>query len=226
MGVGSRAADAGSDRARRIISELGRELRDARRDRNLSLEMVARAAATSPATVSRIERGRVSEGSILLAARIAAAVGLDLSLKLYPAGQPVRDAAHLRLLGSLRARLASSLSMRSEVPLSSPSDRRAWDAVIKGVDWRCGVEAETGPRDVQAVTRRSRLKARDDGVDHLILLLSDTVQSRRFLAAGADALLAEFPIPGELALARLAAGESPGGDAIVVLPASASPRPR
>ena len=80
-------------------------------------------------------------------------------LRAYPAGDPIRDAGHTRLLDRLRRDLASGLQWRSEVPLPIEGDLRAWDAVIGGPGWRLMVEAETLIDDVQALERRLALEA-------------------------------------------------------------------
>ncbi len=99
----------------------------------------------------------------------------------------------------------------------NPGDQRAWDALIRGDGWRDGVEAELNPIDGQALIRRLRLKQRDGLVDGVILLLPDTRRARQFRREFADLLANDFPVPGRAALERLAAGESPGGSAIVII---------
>jgi transcriptional regulator with XRE-family HTH domain len=89
--------------------ELGREARIARHDRGLSLEIVARAAGISDSMVSRIERGRLPDVGIVRAATILGVVGLDLTARAYPGGQPLRDQGHARLLGELRRIVHRSL---------------------------------------------------------------------------------------------------------------------
>jgi hypothetical protein len=69
--------------------------------------------------------------------------------------------------------------VRTEVPLPIVGDLRAWDAVIRGVDWRRPVEAETVVDDIQALERRLALKVRDGGVDGVILVIADTPRNRR-----------------------------------------------
>jgi len=210
--------DLGAARGRNLVRIAGRELREARTDRGLSLKAVGGAVSLSISYVSRIERGLVDSVSILDLARLHAVVGLELSLKAFPSGEPIRDVAHARLLGRLRKRLHQSLRWSLEVPLPAPGDRRSWDALIKGPRWRYGVEAETAPRDAQALCRRLQLKERDGDVDGVILLLDSTVQTRRFLREAAELLRETFPIDGKRALELLAAGVNPGGRSIVVLP--------
>jgi transcriptional regulator with XRE-family HTH domain len=89
---------ANADRtARRLRERLGSELRTARLAAGLPLDQVARAVRLSPSEVSRIERGLAPWLDLVTLGRLAAIVGLDLSVRLYPAGEPVRDVAHLRL---------------------------------------------------------------------------------------------------------------------------------
>jgi transcriptional regulator with XRE-family HTH domain len=211
-----RSVDRASARARAIVADLGRELHQARLDRAVSLGTLSQATHLSRSQISRIERGLTPNLGIPRIARLLAAVGLDLSARAYPAGEPIRDAAHARLLGSLRARLPPSVIWRTEVPLQIQGDLRAWDAVIVGRGWRVGVECERRPRDLQALERRLALKERDGGLDCLVLLLLDSAHNRR-LVAGASGLLNRFPIPGPRALALLGEGKPPGGNAVVRL---------
>lgn len=211
------SVDRGATRARSIVHELGREIREARLDRGLTQAAVARAARMSGPQVSRIERGMARSVSIDQLARLLAVVGLELSARAYPTGAPLRDAAHVALLSRLRGRVDRSLRWRTEVPLPMPGDGRAWDAVIRGVGWAVGVEAETRPRDAQAVIRRISLKQRDSDLDHVLFVVADTRQGRAFVnAAGAD-LMARFPMDGPRTLHRLGAGLAPEGDALVLL---------
>lgn len=218
MATRQRPADVGTDRARRLIDATGREIRDARRDRDLSLADVGRAVDLSESTVSRIERGLVGHVSVADLARLHAAVGLELSVKSYPGGAPIRDSAQLDLIAEFCAVLHPSLGWSTEVPLPSAGDPRAWDVVVRGDSWRTGVEAETGPRDSQALVRRIRLKQRDGEVDSVVLLLRSTVRTRRFLAEAGEHVRAAFPGDGVVALARLRAGSDPRENAVIVLP--------
>ena len=187
-------------------------------DRGLSLRQVSRAVGRSPAALSRLERGRVPGVELVALARVMSVVGLELSARAYPGGQPIRDAAHARLLARLKATLHRNLRWATEVPFPSAGDLRAWDAMVAyGSEWRYGVEAETGPTDAQALLRRLNLKERDGGVDGVILLLPRTRHTRMFLAGAVDLLSPSFPVEGGRALELLAAGVDPGGSALVVI---------
>ena len=125
MGTKQRPADAGSQRARRIIIDLGIELRRTRQHHGLSQTAVGRAAGISPSQVSRIERGLLPRISIHRIARLMAVVGLELSVRAYPAGPPIRDAAHRALLDRFRARVGPHVSWRVGGPLRATGERKS-----------------------------------------------------------------------------------------------------
>ena len=191
----------GSDRARRLIFELGREIQEARLGSGLSQSTVAAAVGLSRSTVSRIERGGIRGVSIWQVARILAVLGHDLSARAYPSGQPIRDAGQARLLARLRARVSPDSAWRFEVPVSA-SDGRAWDAVLSLGTLRIAVEAETRPRDLQALQRRIELKLRDSGLERVALLLADTRHNRALLLRYGPDLRVNFPISHAVGLAR------------------------
>jgi transcriptional regulator with XRE-family HTH domain len=210
-----RRLDRAARLGRQLLVDIGREIHDARLAHGLNQAVVGQMVGTSGSTISRIERGLVARVEFVLLARLCAAVGLSLQARVFPAGQPVRDVAHLALLEQFRALLHRSLRWLAEVPLPIAGDRRAWDAVAAGVV-TIGIEAETHIRDVQAAERRLLLKKRDGGVDRVVLLLANTRWHRHLLRAHPE-LWQTFPIPPATALARLTAGQDPGGDAIILL---------
>jgi hypothetical protein len=89
--------------------------------------------------------------------------------------------------------------------------------VIQGAGWRYGVEAETRLRDIQALQRRVALKLRDGDLDGVILVIWKTRTNLTILRSLGAELDGLFPVPGKLALERLASGRNPGGSAIVVI---------
>ena len=186
-------------------------------DRGLSAREAAAALGWSHTKVLRIERARSPRVAARDLHSLAAAVGLDVSMRTFPGAGPVRDAAHVRLLARFRACLPATLRWATEVPLPMPGDQRAWDALISGNGWRFGIEAETGPRDAQALVRRLNLKARDGGVQGVVLVLPDTRRTRAFLREAAAELRPALPCESRPILGRLAAGLPPAGNGIVVI---------
>jgi hypothetical protein len=167
--------------------------------------------------VSRIESGRATGAGLPGLARLAAIVGLDVSLRAYPGPDPVRDAAHIRLLERFLACISAALRWRVEVPIGSPGDRRAWDAMLFGAGPPIAIEVETRLVDIQMIERRIALKRRDSGIERVILLVGDTRWNRNVVTVAGARLAASFPVPGSEALALLAAGVDPGGSSVVLI---------
>jgi transcriptional regulator with XRE-family HTH domain len=213
-----------------LLRLLGSEARLARQDRDLSLRAVGDALGCSRTKVWRVERAEYPSVSVTFLARLFAVVGLDLSARGYAGGTPVRTLGQGRLLERLHREVHPSLRWLTEVGLPMAGDQRRWDSMIVGKAWRQGVEAETGPRDPQALAGRLELKRRDGAVDGVILLLPATRRVREFLAASRPILDPHFPVPGDVALAALRAGRNPGGSSIIVLRyddrAAAASRPK
>ena len=103
------ACDHGTERGRtpaRRRSEAA--VATARIDRDLTLrESAARSACPWPPG-ARLERGVLEHADVMLLARMCAVVGLDLAVRTYPGGQPIRDAAHLALRWRLSGARASN----------------------------------------------------------------------------------------------------------------------
>jgi transcriptional regulator with XRE-family HTH domain len=220
MGTRERPGDRGRRRSRDAVRRLGQEHRDARVAAGLSLRDAGAASGTSHSQLWRFERGELDRVSITDIGAWCAVVGLDLSLRAYPAGDPIRDKAQLALLERFRERLHPSLRWRTEVPLPIERDPRAWDADIRGSNptpWRARVEAETKLSDGQAFERRLTLKHRDDPDGHIILLVSATEANRRSLAILRDGLRELLPLNTREILSALAEGRDPGGSGIVIL---------
>lgn len=201
---------------------LMREAEAARLASGTSYAAIGRALRISGTAVAKLFRTRSPNLSIVRAAQILAAPGLELSARAYPVGPPVRDAGQLALLGRLRQRIHPDLRWREEVlvvalPTSGAVDLRAWDAAIDGVGVHVRLDAETHVGDVQAVLRRVATKRRDGDADCVILLLSATKHHRRLVAELGDGFRGAFPVSQRAALAALRAGRSPAGDALILL---------
>lgn len=217
MATRERAIDVGAARARAALSRVTAELRTARLVADLSQETVAREIGISRSQYSRIERGRSPDLSLDLAIRLFAVLGQDLSVRAYPSGDPIRDAAHRALLERLHAACHPAVRWSTEVPLPIPGDLRAWDATAICPAVRIGVEAETRLRDLQAQERRLSLKQRDGGMDRVVLLVLDSRSNRDVVRQHADWVAERFPVPGLRALELLGAAVDPGGDSLILL---------
>jgi transcriptional regulator with XRE-family HTH domain len=192
----------------------------ARVSAGLSQRDIGLAIGASHSKVGRFERGETVSPELEFVAAYCAVLGLDLAIRTYPAGDPIRDRAQLALLERLRRRLHPSLRWRIEVPLPTEGDLRAWDAEVRGMQpgrWRARVEAETRIADGQALERKLALKLRDDPGGHLILLVADTRANRRALATLDAGLRSHLPHSTRDILACLTRGEEPPGSGIVVM---------
>jgi transcriptional regulator with XRE-family HTH domain len=202
--------------ARRDRIQVGHEVRVARIAAGLSQRELARMSGVSHAAIGRLERLDVRRITIDRLAVIASVLGLELRVKLYLIGTPVRDAAHLALIDRLRKRVSPHLRLRTEVPVPLPGDMRSADVVIDGPNVEAMIEAETRLNDLQATERRARVKQRDFGIKRLILLVADTRHNRAVLEEHPE-LVDRFPISTRACLLALRDGRDPGGDALVLL---------
>jgi transcriptional regulator with XRE-family HTH domain len=204
--------------ARRALIAIGEDLREARIAAGLTQRQVGAAVGLSHSAISRIELGKSPNVGYETLVLVAAAVGLDLPLRSFPSGDPIRDAAQSGLLAGFRALLPAFVRWRAEVPLDIPGDRRAWDGLLIGDGWELAVEAETRLRDVQALMRKLNLKARDGHRDRILLVIADTRHNRRVVRLAADDLASLFPVRGRRALADLVAGRPPAASALLLVP--------
>lgn len=171
----------------------------------------------SHAQFGRIERGRIARVSIDQLSLACSSVGLKLISRAVPGAGPAVDAGQLAVLDRFRAVLPKGTPMWTEVPLPVPGDLRAWDGLVALEGIRIAIEAETRLGDVQALDRRCQLKLRDGGVEHLILVVSDTAHNREFLDHHRAALRSTFPRDGRQLLPLLRAGRAPAASGILVL---------
>lgn len=187
-----------------------------RESAGLSQARVAAAVGVSRAAYGQIERGRLRDIGIRRSTLIAAVLGADLSVRLYPAAAPLRDAGHVALLEKFERRLAPAWRVTHEAGMPIAGDRRAWDRRLEG-PVSIGVEAETRPRDVQALERSMNLKQRDSGVTRMLLVLPRTRRNADLLRAALPALRSTFPLSTGEVLRALATGRDPGANGVVVI---------
>ena len=223
MGVHPRAVTAqqrlraiGLQQADTVAGRLGREARELRLRAGLSQRQLASVLGCSRQWIADLELRRLAVVDLRRTTMLFALLGSKLVLNAYPVGEPLRDAGQTRLLGRFNARLAPSWRRFSEAVMPRAGDLRAWDELLRGAV-TIGVDAETRPNDLQAVTRSIAAKQRDSGVDRVVLLVADTSTNRRMLRGHIGMLRQTFPLDTRSCLAALGAGRDPGADALVVL---------
>jgi DNA-binding XRE family transcriptional regulator len=200
-----RLAYLGTRRGERLVREFANEIHEARHAAGLSQAAVARAIGVSKATIGRVERGARPLPDMILAARVAQVVGLELTFRCYPAAGRLRDAAHLKLLERLTGRLHPGIGRRFEAPVR-PDDQRAWDLLLQIGEQRVGVAAETRIRDVQALLRREFLKLEDGSVKRLLVVAAATHTNREAVRE-TSILKAALPLGAREALLALHDGK-------------------
>lgn len=212
MASTERPYDRGLRRGARALVDLGEEYRNARLSLGLSQREVAAAAKIDRADYSRIEAGKLDYLSVARACRVGAVLGLDVSVRAFPGGRPIRDAGQATALQKLLEHVRPPLAFRTEVPLPRTIERpehRAWDAVLYGSGQRTAIEFERRLYDLQAQLRRHRMKLRDDPVDHLLLVVSNTRANRRAVSEFTE-LLVDLPrLRTSTVLAMLRSGRHP-----------------
>lgn len=206
--------------ARRAHSQLElvvADLRNSRRNAGLSQAAVANALGISRQLLCAFE-GTVIIPSPIQLARWGAVVGLDVTVRAYSAGAPLRDAGQLRLLARFRVMIGDEWMWRTEVPVSSdPRDRRAFDAVLERLERRVAVEAIGRLMDAQAQVRATQLKQQVSGIDRMVLALADTRHNRRATIDAQPTLAPVFPLPPREVLAALRAGELPALNGLILV---------
>jgi len=207
-----------SRRARHQIEAVLTDLRNARRNAGISQRAMATALGCSRQLIGAIEMGQLEDIGCIQLARIGSVVGLDVPIRAFVAGSPLRDAAQLKLLERFRALVGAEWTWRTEVPVSAnPLDRRAIDAVLVRGPHRVGVEAITRIFDAQAQARPILLKQQAAQLDAMVLLLADTRNNRGALVHGAATLAPAFPVAPRALMRELRAGRLPSANGIFLV---------
>lgn len=200
-----------------MATALGDELRTGRHVLGLTLRQLSAAIGVSPSEISRRERGKSRRLRGESLSIHAAAIGLRVSVKLWPVGGGIRDAAQARYIAKFVARVGRLWAVTLEAPIRAAGDLRAVDILLVGHDVRIAVEVITRVADLQAQIRAAQLKARDIGATRLILVIAATHANRNAVASARGTLAAAFDLSTRQLLADLAAGRDPGRDGIIML---------
>jgi transcriptional regulator with XRE-family HTH domain len=200
----------------RQAGEIAGELRVARLNLGVTQREVGAAIGASASEVSRRELAQSPRLTGEKLAVHAAAVGLRLSVKLFPVGGGIRDEAQSRYVRAFLARIGQAWRTTLEAGMPRFGDLRAVDILLVRGGVRIAVEVITRVGDLQAQVRSARLKARDIGATRLILVIADTHANARFVDALRATLAPDFELNARRVLADLEAGREPSRDAFIV----------
>jgi transcriptional regulator with XRE-family HTH domain len=217
MGTKETRKQRGQRRGAEIAIAAVKTLRDARVSAGVSQAELAREAGWSQSFTSLLERSRVPEVSFLDLCILASVLGLEPSLTFHRVGPAIRDKGHEALIGRLVKLLSATWLVAREVPFPNPGDPRWWDLLLRLPNFRLGIEAETRIRDMQALVRRMKERARDGGADQLLLILSDSSHNRGLVDDLRGALGDEFRSHPRDVLAALRVGTPLAGSGVVLL---------
>jgi transcriptional regulator with XRE-family HTH domain len=213
-----RRIDLGLEDAARARATVAGELRAARIAAGISQATAGRVVGMSPSQWGRLERNKLGRPDLVQLCCAARAVGLKASVRLYPAGDPVRDAPQLAGIARFEAVLAAPLRLRREVLLPGAEELRAWDGRVDGDGQPFFVECESHANDAQALERRLRAKQRDDPrATVIVLVLTRSSHHRALLRDHREVLRDLLPLDGPAILRSLRAGRRPPGSGIVML---------
>ena len=198
---GSRATTierTGARRALRIHEEVASQVRRAREDAGLSLRHLARSAGVSHSSLLALERGSHDPTTEVLA-RVSAALGLDLSVRLYPnTGPLVRDHLQAAMIESLSRIIHERWRPTPEVAVQRPV-RAFIDLVLEtNAPPLVATEVQSELRRLEQQIRWSKAKAdalaeaRGQPTSSLLLLRS-TRRTRAVVAEFAATLRAAYP---------------------------------
>jgi transcriptional regulator with XRE-family HTH domain len=216
MATRTRLLDEARRRSIRLAHELGDELRAARHVAGLTQRRVAAAIHSSQAEVSRRERGRVPGVGLDRLVSHGAALGMRVSVKLFPVGGAVRDAAQARHIAAFVARIGRPWNVTLEAPLPIAGDLRAIDVQLRSARGTVAVEVITRLADLQAQLRAAQIKARDAQATRLVIVVAGTHANRRALGDARATILHSYDLDARQVMRDLAAGRVPPRDALIL----------
>ncbi len=203
---------------------LGLEVRRMREDAGRSQASIAAAAGINQSHLSRMEAG-TAEPSLEVLLAIAAALGADLSVRLFPSSGPrIRDRLQLAMSEALLGTLHPRWHATPEVPVYRPI-RGVIDLVLEDRHGQTTVasEMQSQLRRVEQQVRWSAQKA--DALAALpeqvgrrvsrLLVLRNSAAMRDVVRAAASTLAAAYPAPCAEAVASLTGPAPWPGPAIV-----------
>lgn len=212
------------NRATDLVRRLGEEFRRLREDAGIPQAVVAAQAGLSRGMLSKVEAGEVRPSIGTLSA-LAAALGADLSVRLYPgAGIPIRDRTQARMIEALLRILHPRWRVHLEVPIQRPA-RGLIDVVLEDTPLLVATEVQSDLRRLEAQLRWHTEKA--SGLAHTplaavrnttisrLLILRSTRRTRELAGEFERTLRTAYPARTREALDALTRGSRWPGPAIV-----------
>lgn len=193
------------------------ELRRARATLGLSRATIATAAGVARSTVERVEAADPHVQLDTLTA-VAAAIGIDLVLRAYPASRQPRDTRHMAIIEMLRS--AASPVWRPGLEIRAGVHGEAADLVLAGPDEILHFEAVRKLTDVQAQLRpaqakRDYLSERYSRPVRLVLAVEFTQGNRSAVAAHESLIRSQLPATSRMVMSALRNGRPLGMDGLV-----------
>jgi transcriptional regulator with XRE-family HTH domain len=225
-----RAIYSGDHRLRLTARRFGEESRLLRSRAGVSQASIARAIGVDRSTICRLEAGD-SSVSNEVRARMAAVLGAELSLGLFPAGSPlIHDAAHARLVEAVLRLRHPTWRARVEVPIPN-GGRRSSDIWLERAGEVVLVEVESHLHVLEAIIREGAEKralverAGGDRRIYVALVLPPTRHHRAVVAEHPDTIKTAYPSPPAEIRRALATESLPWpGDGILWIGAPPSAR--
>lgn len=208
-------------RRRRLRSRLAQQLADARSDAGVARTTLARAAGIDPSYLWKIETA-AAQPSLDLVVTIAAALGCEVGMRLFPASGPrLVDRFQAPMIEQLLRELHPRWRGRPEVPVlrAHGTIDLVLDDQHRGLRVAC--ESHSELRRLEEVLRRAAEKA--SGLDPLhagvavsrMLLLRSTSATRAVARSFEATLAAAYPAKTADAVAALRSENTWPGPAIV-----------
>ncbi len=211
-------------RRRDLFRALGTEIRTMREDAGRSQAAIARAAGVAQSHLSEVEAG-TAEPSVAVIAAIGAALGADLSVRLFPnTGPRIRDRSQLAMGEAVIAALHERWRVVPEVPVYRPV-RGVIDLVLEEASG-----PDTVSTELQSQLRRIEQQVRwcvqkTDALAALpeqsgrrvgrLLVVRNTAAMRDIARGAAGTLRAAYPAGSAAAIASLAGTDPWPGAAMV-----------
>lgn len=196
---------------------IGQEVLLARANLGLSASAIARMAGVAVSTERRVELGDPSV-TVVTAARVLQATGLELAARAYPSRPPsLRDSGQLRIAEQLRRMASAAWRVAIEVPIEGG---RSADILLFGADQVLHVEIERRLADFQAQFRaaakkREVLQAAHRRPVRLVIVVEDTPANRQRLAEHADLVQHALPSDSRNVLRALRSGALLAADGLL-----------